>query len=318
VVVIYYAIPGFLLCLLLEALWARRALGRGAIVRGEGGRETGARVVGYGGRDTAASLAMGLGYLFLSLGTKAGSFALMLWLWQHRIFHVPPVWWAWVLLLFAEDFCYYWFHRTHHQVRLLWAAHVNHHSSTHYNLSTALRQSWTTPFTSPIFWLPLPLLGFHPAWVVTQQALSLLYQFWLHTESVGSLGPLERVLNTPSHHRAHHGSNAEYIDRNHGGIFIFWDKLFGTFEPERAAVRYGLTKNVESFHPVRVAFHEWRDLARDVRGARDLGEALRYAFRRPGWAPTPALAAAEGAHAHEALTPTPSAAEGALAREALP
>ncbi|HEU4537867.1 MAG TPA: sterol desaturase family protein [Polyangiaceae bacterium] len=302
--VIYYAIPGFLLCLALEALWARRAARAGAPVRGEGGRATGARVVGYEGRDTAASLAMGVGYLFISLGTKAFTFALMLWLWQHRIFDLPRAWWAWALLLVAEDFCYYWFHRTHHQVRLLWAAHVNHHSSTHYNLSTALRQSWTTPFTSPVFWLPLPLLGFHPTWVVAQQAVSLLYQFWLHTESVGSLGPLERVLNTPSHHRAHHGSNAEYIDRNHGGIFIVWDRLFGTFEPERAAVTYGLTKNVESFHPARIAFHEWRDLARDVAGARDLGEALRYAFGRPGWAPP--------RHA------PPAEAGGALAREALP
>ncbi len=296
---IHYAIPGFILCLVLEALWARRALRAGAIVRGEGGRETGARVVGYAGRDTAASLAMGIGNVLFSLVTKLGVFAILGWLYERRLFDLPNAWWVWGLLFFAEDFCYYWFHRTHHGVRLLWAAHVNHHSSTHYNLSTALRQSWTTPLTAPLFWLPLPLLGFHPVWVVTQQALSLLYQFWLHTEAVGSLGPLERVLNTPSHHRVHHGSNAEYLDKNHGGILIIWDKLFGTFVPERAAVTYGLTKNVESFHPVRVAFHEWRDLARDVRRARGPLEALRYAFGPPGW--RPAARPVEASLAREAL-----------------
>jgi sterol desaturase/sphingolipid hydroxylase (fatty acid hydroxylase superfamily) len=282
---IHYAIPGFVALLGLEALWARRAAREGAIVRGEGGRETGARVVGYGGRDTAASLAMGVGHLFVALGAKVAVFALMTWLYRYRVFDLPRAWWAWVLLLFAEDFCYYWFHRTHHGIRVLWAAHVNHHSSTHYNLSTALRQSWTTPLTGPLFWLPLPLLGFDPAWVFVQQAVSLLYQFWLHTEAVGHLGPLERVLNTPSHHRVHHGSNLEYLDRNHGGIFIIWDKLFGTFEPERAAVTYGLTKNVGSFHPVRIAFHEWADIARDVAQARSFGEAWRYVFGPPGWRP---------------------------------
>ncbi|HEU4412206.1 MAG TPA: sterol desaturase family protein [Polyangiaceae bacterium] len=308
--IIVYAIPAFLLMLALEALWARRAVREGARVVGEGGRETGARVVGYGGRDTAASLAMGVGYLFLSLGAKVGSLAAMTWLYQHRLFDLPGAWWVWALLVFAEDFCYYWFHRSHHEVRLLWAAHVNHHSSTHYNLSTALRQSWTTPLTSPIFWWPLPLLGFHPAWVITQQAISLLYQFWLHTEAVGSLGPFERVFNTPSHHRVHHGSNPEYLDKNHAGIFILWDKLFGTFAPERAAVTYGLTKNIGSYNPVRIAFHEWADLARDVRRAPSAAEALRHVFGPPGARPEPAALPAEAPAPRVALAGAPGGGTG--------
>jgi alkylglycerol monooxygenase len=306
---IVYAIPAFLLMLALEALWARRAVREGTQVVGEGGRATGGRVVGYGGRDTAASLTMGIGYLFLSLAAKFGVLAVMTWLYEHRLFDLPQSWWVWVLLVFAEDFCYYWFHRTHHSVRFLWAAHVNHHSSTRYNLSTALRQSWTTPLTSPVFWLPLPLLGFNPVLVLTQQALSLLYQFWLHTEAIGSLGPFEHVFNTPSHHRVHHGSNPEYLDKNHGGIFIIWDKLFGTFEPERSAVRYGLTKNVESHNPVRIAFHEWVDIAHDVRGARNLGAGLRFVFGSPGALPKaqPPVAAEALPVGFEALSALPEA-----------
>jgi sterol desaturase/sphingolipid hydroxylase (fatty acid hydroxylase superfamily) len=168
-------------------------------------------------------------------------------------------------------------------VRLLWAAHENHHSSQHYNLSTALRQSWTTPVTGPLFWAPLALAGFAPHMILTAQAWSLLYQFWIHTESIRSLGPLEWVLNTPSHHRVHHGSNLAYLDRNHAGILIIWDRLFGTFAPEVEPVRYGLTKNVTTFHPVRVAFHEFVAIGRDLRRAPTVRAALGYLLRPPGW-----------------------------------
>jgi sterol desaturase/sphingolipid hydroxylase (fatty acid hydroxylase superfamily) len=190
-----------------------------------------------------------------------------------------------VALFFAEDFVYYWWHRASHEVRLLWAAHENHHSSRHYNLSTALRQSWTTPFTTVPFYVFLPLLGFHPFMVATQVGVSLLYQFWLHTELVGRLGPFEWLFNTPSHHRVHHGTNLEYLDRNHGGILILWDRLFGTFEPERAPVRYGLTKNIDTFSPFRIAFHEWASMARQAWSGRGLREALGYVLLPPGWSP---------------------------------
>jgi sterol desaturase/sphingolipid hydroxylase (fatty acid hydroxylase superfamily) len=271
---IYGSIPAFIVLMVLEGLWAWRAA--------EGGR----RLRGYEARDTAASLTMGVGNVLISAVTKVGMLAVWTYLWNFRIFTIPEgVWWSWALLFVAEDFCYYWFHRAHHEVRLFWAAHVNHHSSTYYNLSTALRQSWTTPITGPVFWVPLVLLGFPPWMILTQQAISLLYQFWLHTEAIGRLGPLEWVLNTPSHHRVHHGRNVEYLDQNHGGILIVWDRLFGSFTPERGAVDYGLTTNISTHHPVKIAFHEWEAMVRDVKGARSLREAVGFVLGPPGWSP---------------------------------
>jgi sterol desaturase/sphingolipid hydroxylase (fatty acid hydroxylase superfamily) len=187
------------------------------------------------------------------------------------------------------DFAYYWFHRLHHEVRVLWASHVPHHSSQRYNLSTALRQSWLTPLTGPVFWAPLLLVGFSPAMVLTAQAWSLLYQFALHTEAVGRLGPLEWVLNTPSHHRVHHGSDAGYLDKNYGGIFIVWDRLFGTFAAEAQRVTYGLTRNVGSFHPLRIAFHELAATATEVWGAGSWRRALHAVIGRPGSPPPGAV-----------------------------
>ncbi|MCZ7686635.1 MAG: sterol desaturase family protein [Sandaracinaceae bacterium] len=271
---IYYAIPAFLLTVALEALWASRARRERSDLRG------------YEARDTWASLAMGVGNVLIAAVVKSAVVTLWVLLYEHRLFDLPVgALWTWALLFVTEDFCYYWFHRASHEVRFFWAAHVNHHSSTHYNLSTALRQSWTTPFTAVPFWLPLPLLGFHPAMILTQQAISLLYQYWLHTESIRRLGPLELVFNTPSHHRVHHGRDPLYLDRNHGGILIVWDRLFGTFEPEAEPPDYGLTKNLETFNPIRIAFHEWIAIARDVLRARSLRDALGYVFGPPGWAP---------------------------------
>jgi sterol desaturase/sphingolipid hydroxylase (fatty acid hydroxylase superfamily) len=269
---IYYAIPFFLLTVTLEAFFTGRA------------RRAGAKLLGYERRDTAASLAMGVGNVFLAAGTKAVWVLAWTALYEHRLFDLPEnAWWVWALLFVSEDFCYYWFHRVSHESRFFWAAHVNHHSSTRYNLSTALRQSWTTPFVGGLFWLPLPLLGFPPAMVLTQQAISLLYQYWIHVEWLGKLGPLEWILNTPSHHRVHHGRNPRYLDRNHGGILIVWDRLFGTFEEERETPEYGLTKNLETFHVLRIAFHEWVALGRDLTRARSVREALGVVFGPPGW-----------------------------------
>ena len=210
-------------------------------------------------------------------------FAGLAWFYQFRLFDIPVVWWSWILLLFAEDFCYYWFHRLHHEVRALWAAHENHHSSTHYNLTTALRQSWTTPFTGFLFWVPLPLLGFPIEMILIQKSISLLYQYWLHTELIGRLGWFGVVFNTPSHHRVHHGRNPIYLDRNHAGIFIIWDKIFGTFEPEGEAVDYGLTKNIHTHNPVRIAFHEWAAMLGDAWKARSWRGRFGYLFMPPGW-----------------------------------
>jgi sterol desaturase/sphingolipid hydroxylase (fatty acid hydroxylase superfamily) len=263
-----YAVPAFLGLMLVEWFVTRR--------RG---------MDAYEGRDTAASLSMGIGNQIVAIAAHGLTFGLMLFLYEHRFFELGTGAAVWLVLFFAEDFTYYWFHRGSHEVRFLWAAHVNHHSSQRYNLSTALRQSWTTPFTTLLFYWWLPLAGFHPVMIATATAISLLYQFWIHTETIDRLGPLEAIFNSPSHHRVHHGSNVEYLDRNHGGILIVWDRLFGTFEPERAAVQYGLTKNLHTFNPFRIAFHEWAALAADVRAATSWRDRAGYLLRAPGWRP---------------------------------
>ncbi|MFT4979990.1 MAG: sterol desaturase/sphingolipid hydroxylase (fatty acid hydroxylase superfamily) [Myxococcota bacterium] len=232
--------------------------------------------------DTAASLAMGAGYLIIQGLFKAAPIALYGWLYQHRLFDIEMGLLGCLALLLLDDLTYYVFHRAHHEVRLLWAVHVNHHSSELYNLSTALRQPWLEPFVGPLFWTPLVLLGFPVEAVVLQQVISLLYQYWIHTEQVDRLPVwFEQIFNTPSHHRVHHGSNPEYLDRNYGGILIIWDRLFGSFEPEVAPVVYGLTKNVSSYNPVRIVSHELVAIAHDVARSQSLGEGLHRVFGSP-------------------------------------
>ncbi len=269
---LYLAIPLFLTTLWLEWLLVRRAQ-----------QARPQEITGHERRDSVASVAMGLGNMAVSALVQGSVLALYFWLYEHRLFEIGQSVGAWIALFFVEDFTYYWWHRASHEVRFLWAAHVNHHSSERFNLSTALRQSWTTPLTVPLFYWWLPLLGFHPLMILTQIALSLIYQYFLHTELVRKLGPLELVLNTPSHHRVHHGTNVEYLDRNHGGILIIWDRLFGTFEPERARVVYGLTTNIRTFNLVKIAFHEWRALLADFSHARGLNAKLAAWFAPPGW-----------------------------------
>ena len=265
---VLYAIPAFILTMVIEGMWARRH----------------PEVRGYENRDTIASLSFGLMNVVISGFAKLLSIPFFALLYQHRLVDLGDLGLAsWLGLLFAEDLCYYWFHRSHHEVRALWAIHVNHHSSERYNLSTALRQTLLTPFSGPVFWAPLALVGFSPAMILTAQAWSLLYQYWLHTEAIRTLGPLEWVMNTPSHHRVHHGKNVEYLDRNHAGIFIVWDRLFGTYARERAPVVYGLTKDIKSFNVITIGFHEWAAIIRDVRRAPTLRAKLGYMFAAPGW-----------------------------------
>src|SRR4051812_6039796 len=168
---------------------------------------------------------------------------------------------AWIVALVGVDFTYYWWHRASHRVNVLWAAHIVPHQSEDYNRAVALRQGVFTPITALPFSLPLAVLGVPPLIYVAADALDTLYQFWIHTESVRRLGPLEEVLNTPSHHRVHHGRNPQYLDRNYGGILIIWDRLFGTFEPEREPVVYGITKPLRSFNPLWAQLHHFGDLA---------------------------------------------------------
>ncbi len=273
---IVWAIPGFLVLLLLEALAYR-------LLPDEG--DPGERRQGYAARDTATNIGMGLGNLAVNAGWKAVVLAVYAGLYAVTPLRLDPGdWRTWALLFLLDDLCYYAFHRVHHEVRLFWASHVVHHSSGRYNLSTAVRQTWT-PMTGLPFWLMLPLLGFAPWMVLTMQSVSLIYQFWVHTERVRRLGPLEWVLNTPSHHRVHHGSNKGYLDTNYGGTLIVWDRLFGTFTPEREPVVYGLTTPLTTANPLRVAFHEWAAIGRDLHRSRSWRQRAGYLLRRPGWSP---------------------------------
>ncbi|WP_436793397.1 sterol desaturase family protein [Actinospongicola halichondriae] len=191
---------------------------------------------------------------------------------------------AWIAAIAGWDFIYYWNHRFMHEIRAMWALHVVHHSSERYNLSTALRQ----PVADVLgVWIPYGLLaraGVRPHLISQARAINLLYQYWIHTETIRSIGPAEAVLNTASHHRVHHGSNSQYLDRNHGSILIVWDKLFGTFEPEDEPVVYGLTKNIDSFNPAVVASHEYKDILRDVADSDTWSDRLSFVLRGPGWA----------------------------------
>jgi sterol desaturase/sphingolipid hydroxylase (fatty acid hydroxylase superfamily) len=241
---------------------------------------------GYDARDTATSLAMGLGNVVINLGWKLLMLAALAAVYSVTPLRIPmSESWAWLLLIPAEDLCFYLSHRAAHEVRVLWASHVVHHSSEHFNLSTALRQEWFHMY-SLFFWLPLAAVGFPPWAIVLAQAISLVYQFTLHTEKIDRYPrPIEFVFNTPSHHRVHHGANAGYLDRNYGGILIIWDRLFGSYREEDDRVVYGLTKNVESFNPLKVATHEWADLAADVKSASGLRTKLGYMLHKPGWSP---------------------------------
>lgn len=192
---------------------------------------------------------------------------------------------TWIACFFAVDCAYYWFHRLSHEINFLWAAHVVHHQSEEYNLAVALRQSSLQPFFGSSFYWPLALIGFPPLVFVTCSSFNTLYQFWLHTQAIGTLGPFEEVFVTPSHHRVHHGRNPKYLDRNHGGTFIIWDRLFGTFEREKETVVYGITTPLESWNPVWANLHYWVDLCRTAIATRRPIDKLRTFVAPPGWYP---------------------------------
>jgi len=265
------ALPIFLVAIILEAVWSyRKTMGL------------------YRTRDTLASLSMLVASAIVELLPKIAAIVLMFQL--HEISPLRDIvgrqWWAWLLLFFMEDFTFYWFHRSNHEVRLFWAGHVNHHSSQYYNFGTALRQGVGERVHKFLFWLWLPLMGFDPLMIFTMISISLFYQFWLHTKTVGRLPAwFEAVFNTPSHHRVHHGSNIRYLDRNHGGVLIIWDKLFATFSPEldEEPVVYGLTSNIESDNPLTVLGHEYKSIWQSVKSTSSWSDRLRYLFLAPGW-----------------------------------
>jgi sterol desaturase/sphingolipid hydroxylase (fatty acid hydroxylase superfamily) len=267
--ILHLAIPGFIILLLAELVF-----------------DTLSKKELFGTKDTFSSLAMGIGNVLVGLATKGVILAVYIWIYQFRFMTLnATLWWVWLLLLFADDLSYYWFHRISHSCRYFWASHVVHHSSQRYNLSTALRQTWTGNLSgSFLFWAWMPLVGFHPVMVMSMQAISLIYQFWIHTEAIGKMPYLiELVFNTPSHHRVHHSSDVKYLDRNHAGILIIWDKIFGTFVPEEGHPTYGLTRNIHTYNPFKIAFHEWKAIFTDLKKSRNIRQFLGYLFGPPGW-----------------------------------
>ncbi|MEL1251680.1 sterol desaturase family protein [Aurantiacibacter gilvus] len=265
-----YAIPVFVALIVGELLWVR--------ARGQPQR--------YEWQDTGISLAFGIGSTVAGAITGGLTVAMLVWIHQQGPLSIGWAWWAWPLCFVLDDLAYYWFHRMAHRVRWFWASHVNHHSSQHYNLSTALRQTWTGFIAvSFVFRWPLAALGFEPGMIAVCAGFNLIYQFWIHTEAIDRMPRwFEAVMNTPSHHRVHHAVNARYLDRNYAGVFIVWDKLFGTFTPEdhEDRIHYGIVRQLGSFNLLYAVFHEWIGIARDVWQA-PWRHKFSYIWREPGW-----------------------------------
>ena len=265
---ILYAVPFFAISILVEGIFLYREQRERIDIK-----------------DTFTSIALGFGNLFSGLITKT-IMAVIFW-YLYDNFHIftldGSAWWMWVLAFFADDFSYYWFHREAHLIRYFWASHKVHHSSEKYNLATAVRQTWTGNITfSYIFYLWMPIVGFHPIVILVMQQISLLYQYWIHTETIGKMWqPFEYIFNTPSHHRAHHGSDVKYLDKNYAGIMIIWDRMFGTFIEETDRPTYGLVENVNTNNPIKIAFGEWIDIGKDIISSPK--HTLNYIFGRPGW-----------------------------------
>lgn len=244
-------------------------------------------VSGYALKDARTSISMGVLSLIFLTAFKVVSFFGFVAVYAYLApFHLPTdTWWYWVLVILGVDLGYYWHHRFSHRVRIAWAGHQAHHSSEFMNFGTALRQKWN-PWFEFFFWLPLPLLGFAPWTLYVAFGFNLIYQFCVHTEMIDRLPrPIEYVFNTPSHHRVHHGSDPEYLDKNYAGILIIWDRLFGTFQVERHRPTYGLTKKVETYNLLKLQYGDYVEIARDVRSTRNWRHKLGYVFGPPGWTP---------------------------------
>jgi len=233
-------------------------------------------------RDTWMNILLGFGSVAFG-----AIFALFTGLVYIKAYELAPykfpaeAWWSWVILFFVDDLAYYIFHRFSHEVRLLWNFHVVHHSSEQYNLSVAVRQSWFGGVAHWIFYAPIMLLGFAPWMFFLMHGFNLIYQFWIHTKTVRSLGPFEYILNTPSHHRVHHGANDEYLDKNYAGALIIWDRLFGSYIKETAEPRYGIIKPINSYNPLWINTHGWFEMAAAIKQAPGIFAKLRCIFGSP-------------------------------------
>lgn len=242
----------------------------------------------YSTSDTATNLYMAILNFGLDIILKAIGIGVMFFFYQYRIFDLnTAVWWYWVGVFLLQDFAYYVHHYVDHHSRLFWAVHVTHHNSEFFNITTGFRSPVFQPLYRFVFFSPLALLGFNPWHIMSAYAIFQIWGTWVHTQSIKSMGVLEHILVTPSHHRVHHASNVRYLDKNMGMGLIIWDKIFGTFEkedPNYEPIKYGLTKPLEDKGPINIIFHEWKAIWKDAT-QKGIGwkDRINYIFQPPGW-----------------------------------
>lgn len=236
--------------------------------------------------DAVTNINLGVLNQVSNIFTKIVTIGIYSFIYQYfAVYKIPEHWISFIILFFLYDLCFYWSHRMSHEISLFWGGHVVHHQSEDFNLSVALRQSSTAFIWSTPFYLPLAVLGFDPIQFVLIGGFNLLYQFWIHTEHINRIGWLEKIMNTPSHHRVHHGRDPKYIDKNYAGVFIIWDKMFGTFKEEEERPNYGITKPVGSWNPVYANFAHYIDLYQYAKQSRSWSDTKNMLFKQPGWLP---------------------------------
>ena len=238
----------------------------------------------YKSGDTLCTIGLLSGNIIVAFAIKGMVLAFHIYLYQFRVFDFVnqiPIWALWIITFISIDLVFYVYHRMSHRIRFLWAIHLSHHSSEEMNFAVSFRQAWFGPISKIPFFMVLPILGFDPTIIAVAGVISTLWGIVGHTQVIGKLGPLEWIFNTPSHHRVHHGSNKQYIDKNYGNLLIIWDRLFGTFEPEDEKVKFGLVNNVNTFNPVKVTFMAWMSMINDLKQKKSFIEIIKVIFGPP-------------------------------------
>lgn len=270
---IKYVFPAFVIFMLLEYLMAKQL---------------------FDLKESLTGIVIALGASVITALTKATTFGIFLFLFEWSkplrasVVGYESFGWgigAWIAIVLLDDFCFYWHHRFSHTIRILWAAHIPHHSAKKFNFTIGIRNGWFIPFYKPIFWIWLPLIGFEPIMVVSATVVNAVYQFTLHTQLMPSWRWVGRIINNPYQHRAHHSCNPEYLDSNYGGIFLIWDHLFGTFVnvDDKIKQQYGVIHDPNTYNPIKVNTHEFEDIWKDVKKAQSWKDKLKYIFYAPGW-----------------------------------
>ena len=238
----------------------------------------------YRKNDTLCTIGLLTGNILMVFLVKGITLAIHIYLYQYRILDLSsliPIWMMWILAFVLIDLVFYFYHRVSHRSRFLWAVHMSHHSSEEMNFAVSFRQAWLGPISKIPFFIFLPIVGIDPTIIAIAGVISTLWGIVGHTQIIKNLGPFEYIFNTPSHHRVHHGSNKQYIDKNYGNLLIVWDRMLGTFEPEKESVKYGLVKNVKTFNPIKITFMEWSNILKDIKNSNNIKESLYLFFGPP-------------------------------------